>query len=395
MKSSQRTRRSDAVGVLYVANAAKIGGANRQLMDIVEGLDRSRYVPAVVAPTDGPIVAWARECGIDHYVLRADDWMGRVSTYRRAIPLAGILLKHSIRIVHAMAPTCYRAAGLAGSLARTARVCHLGFPPAPGEIEWCFSSGPEAVIGCYEGQVREVRSEVQRVRPGCRLVAVPNGIDMSTFIPAPRVQADGPWRFGARHVVLVVGNLCEIKGYPTFLRAAARIQAAVDSCAFVLLGSETVPGYQNELEQLAKSLGLGERIHFLGWRPDVADILRAADVMVLPSSNEGLPLAILEAMACAKPVVATPVGGVGEAIIDGVTGVLVPVGDPERLAAAVVRVLRDPELAQRLGVQARRSVEVRYSLQRFRSEIENLYDGLVAARQPVRPAQWLFRRRVG
>jgi len=379
MVNSQRTPQSESVGVLYVAAAAKIGGANRQLMDIVAGLDRSRYVPVVVAPVDGPIVDWARAHGIDRYVIRGDDWMGRIGTYRRAIPLAGILLRHSIRIVHAMAPTCYRAVGLAGSLARAARVCHLGFPPAPGEIEWCFSSGPEVVIGCYEGQVREVREDVQRVRPGCRLVAVPNGIDMSTFTPVPRAPADGPWRFGARHVVLVVGNLCEIKGYPTFLHAAARIQAAVGSCAFVLLGGETVPGYQHELEQLATRLGLGDRVHFLGWRQDVADILRAADVMVLPSSNEGLPLAILEAMACAKPVVATPVGGVEEAISDGVTGVIVPVGDPERLAAAVARLLRDPELAQRLGTEARRSVEVRYSLQRFRSEIESLYDGLIAA----------------
>jgi len=112
---------------------------------------------------------------------------------------------------------------------------------------------------------------------------------------------------------------------------------------------------------------------FLGFRSDVADVLRAADVVVLPSLSEGLPLAVLEAMACAKPVVATPVGGIPDAVVDGQTGWHVPQNDPERLAAAVLRVLTDREAALLMGVLARQRVETVFSVKRMVAQVEALY----------------------
>jgi hypothetical protein len=105
-------------------------------------------------------------------------------------------------------------------------------------------------------------------------------------------------------------------------------------------------------------------------------------VVTLPSLAEGLPMAILEAMACARPVVATSVGGTPEAVLDGVTGLLVPVNDAEALGAAVIRLLRDPQLARSMGEAGRRRVEAHFTVERFLRAIEALYQDLTMRRPP-------------
>ena len=143
------------------------------------------------------------------------------------------------------------------------------------------------------------------------------------------------------------------------------------------MGDDTVErGYKQELQRLAKTAGIDRQLHLLGWQGNVADILRSADVVVQPSRAEGLPLAVLEAMACGKPVVATPVGGVAEAIVDGETGVLVNPDDAEAVATAVIKLLRDSNFAGRLGAAARYRVEQHFSKPRFVSEVEGLYSRL-------------------
>jgi len=130
-----------------------------------------------------------------------------------------------------------------------------------------------------------------------------------------------------------------------------------------------------------QDLGIAHCVHFLGWRKDVADIVRAADVMVLPSRAEGLPLAILEAMACGKPIVATPVNGVPEAVVDGRTGILVTPGDDEALAEALIRLFDQPDLARRMGGEGRQRAETHFSLDRFVRNIEDLYDDVLTPRE--------------
>lgn len=365
--------------VLYVANAAKIGGGNRVLMDVVSGLDRSRFMPVIVTPGAGPLATWASERGIDVCIVRDGDWAGRAGLLRRTAALALAARSRRAELIHAMAPMCYRAAGLVGEILRLPRICHLGFPPERGELERSFRFGPEVVVACYDGQARDVAAKVRQVRPECRLVSVPNGIDTRLFKPAPVAwQSHHQLRCGASHVVLIVGHLSDVKGYPTFLRAAARIAAQLPDCRFLALGGETTgPGPLARYKCLAAELGIGDRMTFLGFRSDVADVLRAADVVVLPSLSEGLPLAVLEAMACAKPVVATPVGGIPDAVVDGQTGWHVPQNDPERLAAAVLRVLTDREAALLMGVLARQRVETVFSVKRMVAQVEALYTDLL------------------
>ena len=391
MTAMWHTSAREPIGVLYVANSRKIGGGNRVLMDLATGIDRDRFTPFIATPGEGTLAEWASEHHIPCSIVREGDWTGRVGLLQRATRLWSTFVHRRVRIVHAMAPGCYRAAGLVGAWVDAVRVCHLGFPPEPGELAWSFRFGPESVIACYTEQAREVEETVRQARPDCRVTPIPNGVDTRVFRPVPLGERHHRWRFGAKHVALIVGHLSDVKGYPVFLRAAARVASAMEDCAFVALGGETVqPGFGAELERLAEDLGIGGRVNFLGWRTNVAEIMQAADVVVLPSLAEGLPIAILEAMACAKPVIATRINGVPEAVQHGVSGVLVEPRDVEALAAAMQQLFRNPETARAMGKAGRRAAEQQFSTGRFVSRVEAVYQALLDRRDFYRCSAIVF-----
>lgn len=361
--------------IAYIAPASKLGGGNRVLMDIVGRLDRARYKPLLVVPEQGPLTEWAAAEQVPHWIVPGADPIGKGMTFRRAACMLPIFARHRVRIVHAMAETCYRAAGLAGTAVRAARIVHFGYPPDVSGLRASFPVGPDVLIGCYDAQARELGAIVRRFRPACRAVAIPNGIDVERFAgESPRSSSAQIPALDASHMVLAVGHLSEIKGHPTFLRAAALLAPSYPECRFWLLGDETTDkGARKRLENIADENGIGDRVRFLGWRSDVPSLLQAADVVALPSLSEGLPLALLEAMACGRPVVATPVGGVPEVLDDGSTGLLVPPGDAPALAKAISTLLDNESLRHRLGRQARCVIEERFSLPRVVGSIEQLY----------------------
>jgi glycosyltransferase involved in cell wall biosynthesis len=369
--------------IVLVGASSKMGGGNRVLADLAAGLDRTRFAPLVLSPGPGALADWAQQQGIPVRIMPSYGKRGgRLEVLCQTAAIVAAVRRTRASIVHAAAHTCYRPVGHAGRLTGAVRICHLGFPPTDKEIEYFLGSGAEVVIGCYRGQVTEVSEMVSRVTPRARLVAISNGIDTTKYAPDP-AGSPASLRFGAGRVVLIVGHLSEVKGYPEFFRAAARVAGRRSDVAFLALGEETADaGYREHLVRLVDSLNLTQRVHFLGWRADVAQVLQAADVMVLPSRAEGLPLAILEAMACGKPVVATRINGVPEAVIDGRTGILVESGDEEAIAGAILRLLDQPGLARTMGDEARRVVEQHFSIDRFVRQVEDLYDDILARPVP-------------
>jgi glycosyltransferase involved in cell wall biosynthesis len=174
-----------------------------------------------------------------------------------------------------------------------------------------------------------------------------------------------------RRLVLAVGNLYPVKDHATLLRAGAGLEGV-----HVLIA-----GRGPELEglaSLARALGAASRVHLLGLRSDVARLLAAADLLVHPSRAEGLPLAILEAMAAALPVVASRVGGIPEAVVDGETGQLVRPCDPDVLRDAIRSVLHDPDRAALFGRAGRARVERHFSLEAMTGRYRALYEAMGA-----------------
>lgn len=226
-----------------------------------------------------------------------------------------------------------------------------------------------------------------------RVVVIPNGVDLSRFSRAVD-PAQARHEFGLAPdtpLVAVVSRLNRMKGLEQFLEAAARLIRRHPDARFLVVG-ETPPHdrpYLDELESLATRLHIGDRVIFTGLRSDVPAILASVNVAVMPSLNEALSNALLESMAAGAPLVATRVGGTPEAVVDGETGLLVPPGDVEALAAAIGGLLDHPALAERLGRAARQLIADRFSIERMTASTERLYRTLLDRKAKSVEPQWL------
>jgi glycosyltransferase involved in cell wall biosynthesis len=169
-----------------------------------------------------------------------------------------------------------------------------------------------------------------------------------------------------------VARLAEVKGQRTLIRALVHVPQA----RVVLVGEDLERGgaYRDELADEAEQLGVADRVVFAGYREDATELMSRAAIVALPSTTEGLPIVLLEAMARARPVVATPVGGVPELVADGETGLIVPPDDPKALADALLRLLGDRGFAQRLGDAGRERVRSAFSADAQESRILELYE---------------------
>jgi glycosyltransferase involved in cell wall biosynthesis len=208
--------------------------------------------------------------------------------------------------------------------------------------------------------------------PGSALDVVHNGIPLA---PVPDPSDTRERRSKARAelglppdgaLAVAVGNLYPVKSHATLVAALA--QAPGLRAAIAGRGEE-----EARLREQALALGVADRLHLLGLRDDIDRVLRAGDVFVHPSRLEGLPLAILEAMSAGLPVVASRVGGIPEAVVDGETGVLVPTGDPAALAGALRHVLGTPGFASALGAAGRARAERLFSVEAMVSAYRRLY----------------------
>jgi glycosyltransferase involved in cell wall biosynthesis len=207
---------------------------------------------------------------------------------------------------------------------------------------------------------------------GSRIEVIPNGIEVGRYGPAPD-RAALRRRLGldpARRYLVNVARLHPVKDQAMLLRAFGAVVAARPDVDLLLVGDGPLRG---DLEGLARDLGVGPRVRFLGVRFDVPDLLRAADVFALTSVSEAASLTLLEAMASGLPVVVTDVGGNPEIVRAGVDGLLVPRGDDRAAAAAFLRLLDDPTAAARMGAAGRARVHARYRIEQTIDAYLGLY----------------------
>jgi glycosyltransferase involved in cell wall biosynthesis len=204
---------------------------------------------------------------------------------------------------------------------------------------------------------------------------VPNGV---RHVPGSRSHPAGLEVPEGTPLVAEIARLCDVKGQRDLLDAL-RLVPGVHA---VLVGEDLETGgeYRDFLEREARRLGVADRVVLTGYRADVPEILDAVDAVVLPSLVEGMPLVLLEAMAHGRPVVATPVGGTREVVVDGETGLLVPPRDPQALARAIRRLVDDAELASRLGAAGRERVRERFSVEAMTHRVLEVYDEVVCGR---------------
>jgi glycosyltransferase involved in cell wall biosynthesis len=228
-----------------------------------------------------------------------------------------------------------------------------------------------AVSDSVAASIRRPSSMVWARYPPVRTVA--NAVDVAGPIVTPAIRAAARKSLGIENDRLVVGCVASLtpeKDHAGLLRALSAVREDHPDVLLLLIGSGPL---EHDVRDTVARLGLTDHVRLLGARMDVPDLLPALDVFALSSHYEGLPVSILEAMAAGLPTVASAVGGVPEAITDGVEGWLVQRGDPKQFADRLGRLLCDPESRRRMGAHARQRVEDRYSINRLVNDIESAY----------------------
>ena len=225
-------------------------------------------------------------------------------------------------------------------------------------------------------EVRE--SAIRQIGPiQDKIITIPNGVDVRRY----NVSAFDKEMFSRQlgitsgvRLIVTVGRLTEQKGHCYLITAAATVVSRYPDAHFLFVGDGELKG---ALQAQVDDLDVSEHVHFLGVRSDVPDILAVADLFVLASLWEGLSIALLEAMASGKPIVATAVSGTTQVMTHGETGLIIPPGDARALADAISQLLSDPLLGQTMAQAARKHVEIYFSAQKQADEYLALYHFLL------------------
>lgn len=356
-----------------------VGGAERALVALATGLDRRRWHPSVAClGSDGALAGPLRAAGIETVCLgvsrrRPLHAIRRLTgAFHRFRPeLVQSFLFHANVAGRLAAPMAGRPWVVGGlRVAEHQRRWHL----ALDRLTTRLSAGEVCVS---EGVLRFARDR-GGIDPG-RLTVIPNGVDPRPFDdagPADRAALGVP---PDATLALFVGRLDVQKGVPILLRAAAEVAKADPRWHLALVGDG--PG-RDSVTRAVASPGLRGRVHWLGRRDDVPALLKAADLLVLPSLWEGMPNVVLEAMAARRAVVATAVEGTEDLVVPGVTGWLVPPTDPQALAAALVEAASDRDRLGRFGEAGRARVEAHFTPGRVVDAYERLWAGLLGYESP-------------
>jgi len=357
--------------VLYLANAAHIGGGNRVLLQLWAGVVSRGVDPFVVLPTHGPMEDECAKLDLPYRVVPyiQPSWHAPVASWLAMRAWRRLLLEIGPQVVHANDPFTARIISLASRLEKVPLVCHVHFPPGTRAMAWLFRflPKPATFVFCSRALQEEVGLSLRRCFPNSQQLAIQNCIPLDAFNPTP--IAHGPV-----NRVGIVANLLPVKGHLDFLSMVAELTARGVEAEYLIIGDDIhQTGYKAVLENRVRELGLSTRVRFLGHRRNVRDILQQLDIVVCTSHIEPFGMCVLEALACARPVVATRVGGIPEIVEDGLNGFLVPPHAPAQLANAVERLLRDSDLRREFGRSGRLRAERHFNQNVYVEKILTVY----------------------
>jgi sugar transferase (PEP-CTERM/EpsH1 system associated) len=358
--------------ILHLCESSETGGAESVLIRLVEGLDKNRYRSMVCLLSDGWLKDQLEKRRIETVVIpqpHSFDVRWLLRAYR-------LLKEHQIHVMHSheFATNVYASflSWVTGvPVVATAHGKNYYGDKWRRRAAYRFAARHSVMVAVSNDLKRFLTERIGILPRHIRVVH--NGIDLHQY-SASETNAAIRAHLGigtGQRVIGTVGNLFAVKGHTYLLKACKAVVGAYPNILVLIAGEGDQLG---ALEKEASDLGIAANVRFLGFRDDVPALLHAMDVFVLPSLSEGLPLAILEALALGKPVVATHVGGIPEVVQDGLTGFLVAPKDPQALAEKILLLLRHPETASDLGRAGRRRVEDAFSIKKMIHEYQWLYE---------------------
>jgi L-malate glycosyltransferase len=354
------------ITVLHFTITEVRGGVEEHILLLLRGLDRRHFRPLLVCP-----LALAEKFGND---LPMDTPWIELSTavrWRQAIQFAKILQKYKVDILHSH---MFQASRLGSPIGRLCGVpvivetTHVREHWRRGWVDGCFVADRllghfvDHFIAVSEANARYLVEE--KMLPRRKVHVIRNGCDFARLDPSRAMPLGLKRRLGfgeSDPVLLLLGRLEPQKGHRVLLEALPHVQMEFPTVRLVCAGD----GYlRDQLEQHARVRGISNSVRFVGYQSNVADWLALADLTVLPSFYEGLPLFAVESLASAKPMVASAVDGTGEVVINEKTGLTVPPGRPMEMAEAIRRLLRQPDWAKSLGRSGQKWVFEQFSQER-------------------------------
>ncbi len=370
--------------ILYVHGIGSIGGAERDLISLLTRLDRSIWHPAIACPEAGPLREVALAQDVPTYPINLPPWRKASSLMSRH---AGVRRLHTLiadvqpALVHVndlwWVPHTVRA--VEGLSHRIPIIAHVRQETQPRKVsqyaldrvDYVVAVSHQVELGVLTGGVSSHRVRTHYSGVDCSAMA------SSEWSHDIRVQHEIP-----REALLLgtVANLLPLKGYEVMLDALPAILSAMPAAHYLIIGGGEAE-YDARLKAITVERGIAERVHFAGFQESVASYLSALDLYVHPSLKEAFGLAVVEAMAMGKAVVATTTGGLPEVVAQGATGLLVPPGDPKSLAAAVVSLLDDEVRREQMGRSGKTRAQERFSLDASVKHMEQLYGEVLEARK--------------
>lgn len=386
---------AEKIRIAHVSASLHYGGKENGVVNLVNRLDPAIFENYIFTYVRGGALA-RRVDPVRCRVVELGDKLG--GDYRLYFKLAREFHRYRIHLAHTHSWATVMEGIIGARLARVPIIIHGEHGTMKADtklhiyIQRLLWHNADQMLSVSNVLRENLHRQFNFPKEKIRVVA--NGVDLARFTLA-RADDDYKSRLGLPANALVfgaIGRVVPVKAYPVLLQAAKIVFHEIPAAHLVMVGD----GPQLEtLVQLAEEYQIAARVHFLGARKDVPEILRGLDVFVLSSESEGMSNTILEAMASARPVVATAVGGNPELVVDGETGLLVPPHDPPAMAAAIMKLLRAAELRQQMGWLGRQRVEEKFSLEvmvqnyakvyldAFRRRFRLKQDGRESARQRV------------
>ncbi|HZD54675.1 MAG TPA: glycosyltransferase [Candidatus Aquicultoraceae bacterium] len=382
--SIRRATARRKIVVAYLLPNLEAGGTENHLLSLVQRIDRNRFLPSLFTTAGGGSLYGAFAQLLPVTVFGDPSHARRIRTgpieqLRTTWRIAAILRKDRPDILHAYLPAANVIGPIAARIAGVPTVIvskralanyKKRFPllrqlePLGNRLADVILVNSDAVRRDVERTERAWEGKFRKIYNGVAPIAEWTEEERRAFRAREGIPSDA-------RVVLSVSNFFPYKGHEELIEAAGQVVDAIPHVLFLLAGRDS--GTLEKCKRLAKERLPAHAVRFLGSRTDVPDLLRASDLFVHPSHEEGFSNAILEAMAAGLPVVACNVGGNPEAIVHGKTGLLVPPRDPEVLAAAIREIAGAPDWGRPYGEAGRRRAAEDFSLDRMIAEIEAMY----------------------
>jgi len=368
--------------VFFLVDSFNVGGTETQAVELARRLDPLAYDLTVgCLKREGPLLDRLQKSSIEVIEFYPRGGIDSIGGVREMLRLAAFLRRGGFEVVH----THDLWSNLLGvPAARIARVPVIVSSRRDlSQFAW-YKTSRRAWLRRIQNLSNIVLANADSIREVLiredgfaaeKIRVIGNGVETEQFRTAPRERERLFPGVGDSKLIVLVGNMhSDVKGHPWLIDAAQVVVQEFPATRFVLVGDGE---QRKKLENRIANLGLQKSFLFLGRRKDIPEILACCDLAVLPSRAEGLPNAVLEYLAAGLPIVATKIGGISEIIHDGDTGLLVPPENSQALGAAVVRLLRNPELSRKLGRAGQEYVQRNFSFDRLIREVDGLYTELL------------------